>query len=300
MDKIIEWLLLGDVSIQYRTHNYLLNSDSSTLLKLQERIPLEGFAARMMACQNPNGHWGYYYYQKKWTSTHYTLLELQSLCVPRSQPECTEMVSRMFDECQLNNGGLNLTKSDIPSDIGIDGMALNYSAYFCPDDSRITRLVDYLLSVQMRDGGFTWDRDSNRSEPHTTICVLEGLGQCLLSGLKHRESDIRSAQAKAVEYLLSRLLFIEDTDKRFRKLTFPYRYRFDLLRALEYFATQDLPYDLRMQPAVDWLISKRKRDGLWYLENVHKGNVHFVMEEIHFPSRFITVRALQILKHYSF
>jgi hypothetical protein len=269
VEKALNWLLQGDVSIQYLTHLYLLNSDSSTLARLQSRIPEEGFAARLLACQNPNGHWGNYYYQPKWTSTHYTLLDLQSLNVPKSQPQCREMVSRMFDECLQEDGGLNLAKSELPSDTCVDGMILNYSAYFCVDDPRITRLIDHLLSVQTPDGGFTWDRFSHASEPHTTLCVLEGIGQCLRSGIQHRTKDIRTTQGKAVEYLLSKLLFIEEKDRRFRKLSFPYRYRYDLLRVLEYFAKQDLPYDLRMQLALDWLQSKRKSDGHWYLENIH-------------------------------
>lgn len=61
---------------------------------------------------------------------------------------------------------------------------------------------------------------------------------------------------------------------------------------------QDVPFDPRMKPALDWLQGKRRHDGLWYLENTHKGNVHFVMEELRSPSRFITVKALRILRQY--
>ncbi len=299
MNNAIEWLLQGDISIQYQTHRYLLNSDGFILGQLQARIPEEGFAARLLACQNPNGHWGNYYYQPKWTSTHYTLLDLQSLCVPKSQPECREMISRMFDECQRLDGGINLAKSYLASDVCVDGMILNYSAYFCADDPRITRLIDHLLGVQQSDGGFTWDGNSTTSEPHTTICVMEGFSQCLNSGIPHRTQEIRSAQSKAVELLLSKLLYFDDADQRYRKLSFPFRYRYDLLRALKFFADQELPYDLRMQPAIDWLMSKRKSDGTWHLENVHKGNVHFVMEELRAPSRFITLKAMRILSHFS-
>jgi hypothetical protein len=62
---------------------------------------------------------------------------------------------------------------------------------------------------------------------------------------------------------------------------------------------QNVPYDPRMKPALDWLQGKRRHDGLWYLENTHKGNVHFVMEELRSLSRFITVKALRILRHYA-
>jgi len=68
---------------------------------------------------------------------------------------------------------------------------------------------------------------------------------------------------------------------------------------LEYFASQQVPFDARMQPALDWLQAKQKRDGRWYLENQHKGNVHFQMEEVGKPSRFITLKALTILNYFN-
>jgi len=298
LDNIIKWLLNGDISIQYMTHRYLLDSDGKTLLQIQSRIATEGFGAKFLSYQNENGHWGLYYYQPKWTSTHYTLLDIKNLCAPETLKPCKDMVTRMFDECMNDDGSMNLSKYKHPSDTCVDGMILDYSSYFCKDEPRIVKLVDHLLSVQKTDGGFTWDINSEKSDPHTTICVLEGFGQYRISGSQYRLCDIETSKAKAVNFLLSNRLFVDDADKRFRKNSYPYRYWYDLLRALEYFASQEVSFDERMQPAIDWLQSKRKKDGLWYLENQHKGNVHFSMEEVNAPSRFITLKALHILRAY--
>ena len=298
MRNTIEWLLQGDVSVQYMAQRWLLDADEARLRQLQSRIALEGFGARFLSCQNPDGHWGYYYYQTKWISTHYTLLDLQSLCAPGSLEPCREIITRMFDQCMMADGSLNLSKSDLPGDVCVDGMALNYSAYFCADEPRLPRLADRLLSAQKADGGFTWDKGSQAGDPHTTICALEGLGQFLITNPGHRKSDIKAAGKKAVDFLLSRQLYMNARDSRFCILSFPYRYRYDLLRALECFAAQGIPYDDRMQDALGWLQGKRRSDGLWYLENTHKGNVHFMMEEPRQPSRFITVKALRILRYY--
>jgi len=180
----------------------------------------------------------------------------------------------------------------------VDGMVLNYASYFCPEEPRLSKLVEYLLSVQKGDGGFSWDVHSEKGDPHTTICILEGLGQFRASVPGHIPSELESAEDKAIAFLLFNRLFVDDPDKRFRKLSYPYRYRYDLLRVLEYFASQHIPYDPRMQPALEWLQAKQKKDGLWYLENQHKGNVHFQMEEVGKPSRFVTLKALSILKHF--
>jgi hypothetical protein len=109
---------------------------------------------------------------------------------------------------------------------------------------------------------------------------------------------MEEATEKAIEFLLANRLFIADADVRFRKLSYPYRYRYNLLRVLEYFVDQQVPYDVRMQPALDWLQGKRKPDGRWHLEHQHKGNVHFTMEHTRKPSRFITLKALYIRRYF--
>lgn len=299
MDREIIWLLDGDVSVQYMTHRDLLGSDEETLSRLKGRIATEGFGAELLSRRNKNGHWGLYYYQPKWTSTHYTLLDLKNLCAPEKLEPCKEMVTRMLNECMTEYGGLNLSKYEHPSDICVDGMILNYASYFCREDPRLNKLIDHLLTLQRPDGGFTWELNSGEGDPHTTICVMEGFGQYRASGSQYRLMDIGASEAKAAEFLLARRLFIDAADKRFLKLSYPYRYRYDLLRGLEYFAMQAVPLDTRMRPAIDWLKGKRTRDGLWHLENLHKGNVHFHMEDTGKPSRFVTLKALHILNHFS-
>lgn len=298
MNEISRWLLKGDAAIRYMAQRDLLGADAPTLAALQSQIAFEGFGAAFLSRQNEDGHWGLHYYQPKWTSTHYTLLDIKNLGMPATQRACVNIVARMFDECMDESGGLNLAKHEHLSDTCVDGMILSYAAYFCPDDPRLAKLVDHLISAQKDDGGFTWEYKSERGDPHTTICVLEGFGQYSASGSKYRASDIGDAMAKAVNYLLANRLFIEDSDARFRKLTYPFRYRYDLLRALDYLASHAIGFDERMRPALNWLLSKRDEDGRWHLENHHRGSVHFEMEELNAPSRFITLKALCILKFY--
>lgn len=176
---------------------------------------------------------------------------------------------------------------------------MNYASYFCPDDPRIVKLAEHVIDVQKRDGGFTWDLDSEKGDPHTTICVLEGLAQFRASVPGHGLSGLQDAEDNAIGYLLFNRLFMDNTDKRYRKWSYPNRYRYDLLRVLEYLAHQQVPYDPRIQPALDWLRAKQKSDGRWLLENQHPGNVHFTMEEVRTPSMFITLKALTILRYFN-
>ncbi len=81
-------------------------------------------------------------------------------------------------------------------------------------------------------------------------------------------------------------------------LTYPFRYRYDLLRALEYFALHRIPFCEPMRPALRWLQSKQTADGFWNLELVHKGALHFPLEERGMPSRFLTLKALIVLQYF--
>ena len=64
---------------------------------------------------------------------------------------------------------------------------------------------------------------------------------------------------------------------------------------LSTFRGQKTPHDARMDFALGWLLEKRRKDGYWYLENRHPGQVHFETEKVGEPSRFLTLKALYIL-----
>ncbi|MGB7595416.1 MAG: hypothetical protein WBL80_07605 [Erysipelotrichaceae bacterium] len=219
---------------------------------------------------------------------------MKNIGIPESCDPCQEMVSRAFDECMLEDGSINFAKSAPRIDLCINGMFLNYAAYFQPKEKRLERLINFILTAAKSDGGYSWDLLSSKSDPHTTICILEGFQSFIETGSPYRHQDIETVKREAIEYLLSNTMFMQD-DQRYLKLSFPYRYRYDVLRVLEYFANAQTPYDIRMKPAIDWLKSKQKEDGCWYLEHVHKGNTHFEMEVKGKSSRFITLKALFVL-----
>jgi len=48
---------------------------------LQKRIESEGWGAKFLTRQNKEGHRGEHFYQPKWISTHYTVLDLKHLSI---------------------------------------------------------------------------------------------------------------------------------------------------------------------------------------------------------------------------
>ena len=81
-------------------------------------------------------------------------------------------------------------------------------------------------------------------------------------------------------------------------LSYPSRWKYDILRALDYFRAASIDYDERMGPALDVLKKKRRSDGTWPVQAKHPGQVHFDMEQTGAPSRWNTLRALRVLEHF--
>ncbi|MCK4344189.1 MAG: hypothetical protein KAW19_00240 [Candidatus Aminicenantes bacterium] len=54
-EKIINWLLEGDVSIQYQVHRDLFSVHREDL---RNRITSEGWGFKYLSFQKGNGHWG--------------------------------------------------------------------------------------------------------------------------------------------------------------------------------------------------------------------------------------------------
>ena len=175
----------------------------------------------------------------------------------------------MLFECLPDNGTLNLAKSNIPSDICVDGMAHNYLSYFCPENEKIEKLLNFLLEHQQEDGGFTWYLDRTAGDPHTTICVLEGFHQYICSGSVYRLDDVRWASELTLEYLLKNNLLMDAQDKRFRMLSYPFRYHYSVFRALYYCAMAQIEYDARMKSATQWLTDKKVADGKWQADRIY-------------------------------
>lgn len=308
--EIINWLLEGDASIQYQTHRDLLNANQELLNTLQQKIDKEGWGLRFLSRQNNNGHWGRDFYQPKWTSTHYTIMDLKNLGLRKDHKQIIQSIEMIFKENLGKQEEIKYSKSaylkDRSGDVCINGMVLNFASYFNSDHSYLYSIVDYLLSTKMKDGGWNceWDKGAKHSSLHTTINVLEGLLEFRNTGDQYRHDEIIKAEKEAIEFILQHQLYKssstgETIDKKMTRLSFPYRWRYDLLRALDYFQFANVNYDPRMDSALTILISKRHSDGKWPLQNRQPGKVHFEMESITEPSRWNTLRALRVLKYFN-
>lgn len=301
--QLIDWLLQGDVAIQYQTRRDLLDDEQP---KLRARITTEGWGKRYLEGRNEAGIWGRGFYQPKWTSSHYTLLDLKSLGIAPDQPGIRSIIGKFAAEMKAADGGIYPIGRPGVSDVCVNGMFLNYASYFGLGEDHLRSIVDFLLDQRMDDGGFNCQKNrtgARHSSLHSTLSVLEGIMEYHRSGYTYRVKDFLNAATTSREFILIHRLFRSDRTgqiihRDLLRLPYPPRWKYNILRALDCFQAAKTPWDDRMGDAIAFLKSKRRRDGRWPLQSSHPGAVHFLMEEPGKPSRWNTMMALRVLRAY--
>jgi hypothetical protein len=302
-DEVLQWLLEGDVSVQYQVWRDLLDTERP---ELRNRIAREGWGLQFLSARRSNGHWGRAFYQPKWTSTHYTLLDLRNLALSPDNDEIKQTIDMVLREERGPDGGVNPSPNIKESDVCINGMFLNFASYFQTEQTSLCSIVDFILSQHMADGGFNcyFNRQGAvHSSLHSTLSVIEGVAVYAAEGYAYRLEELRSAASASREFILRHRLFRSDRtgeiiDNKMLMLSYPSRWRYDILRALDYFRWAGVGYDERMDDAVGVLLKKRKPYGTWPLQARHPGQTHFDMERAGAPSRWNTLRALRVLRHF--
>ena len=300
---VLDWLLAGDPAIRWQVLRDLVHGPDAEILATRARVATEGWGATLLSHQGDDGRWGKGLYGPKWISTTYTLLLLMRLGLPRDNVGAQAGCRLLLDRGHYQDGGINFFASLKHSETCVTGMVLSLLSYFQIEDSRLEILVDWLLHQQMADDG--WNCRSflgaHHSSFHTTISVLEGLRFFELYR-PYRAADIQKARIGAINFLLAHQLYRSDrtgniVDSRMTRFSFPPRWRYDVMRALDFLREVEWPaHDSRLDDALSLLLKKRGADGKWPLQNRHSGRTYFEMEKVGSASRWNTLRALRILQ----
>jgi len=302
-DLPVSWLLAGDPAIRWQVHRDLLGSPPGVAEDEQRRVATEGWGARLLALQDPDGRWARRMYSPKWISTTYTLLLLRDLGLPPGNLQAQRACALLLDLGLYHDGGIGFGWGR--SETCVTGMVLSILSWFRYDDPRLDVIADHLLAEQMADGGWNCQRPlgATHASMNTTILALEGLMlyEHHRARMAKKVRAVRAAQGRGREFLLEHRLFRSHRTgqiikRDFVRLAFPPQWHFDVLRGLDYFRTAGAPRDKRLTDAIGLLIGKRRPDGRWVLEHRYRARYWFQMESIRRPSRWNTLRALRVLK----
>jgi hypothetical protein len=311
---VLDWLLDSDPAIRWQVMRDLADASAEIVAAERARVATEegGWGARVLALQGDDGQWegGALFPARRarsaeqlqgqpWTATAYSLVLLRDFGVDPHDETVRRAVAQVREHCRWEHAGQPFFSGEVEP--CINGLTVALGAYFDQDvDGVVARLCD----EQLEDGGWNCEAENGsvRSSFHTTIRVLEGLvaHERATGGL----AASIAARRRGEEYLLERQLFRRKStggviDPAYLQFSFPTRWHYDVLRALEYFRAVGDPPDPRMDEAIALLRSKRQPDGTWLLENTHPGAVHFTLDAGDGrPSRWNTLRALRVLKWY--
>lgn len=306
--------LLGDdvdPGIRWQALRDLTDASADAVTAERARVATEGWGARLLALQADDGLWDGGVYNpswrtpeyratqpgQPWTGTMHVLKLLYELGVDPASPEMQRAIALVRDNVRWDDNDAPFFEGDIEECSNAAVLSVG-SAY----GQRVDAVVAWLLDAQLDDGGWNCDRQagSSRSSFHSVICVLEGL-------LEHEHATggteaTRAARRRGEEYLLERALMRrrstgEMVDPAYLRFSFPTRWHYDVLRALDHFRAAGGPADPRLGEALQLVRDRRGPDGTWPLENTHVGEVPFPLEGADGePSRWNTLRALRVLR----
>lgn len=174
---LTSWLLDGDPAVRWRVHE-LYGGPAADVVRERRRVATQGWGARLIAEQDPDGQWAGGLYTPKWTSTTYTLLLLHRLGVPPGDPAFRKGSARLWDGSRVLHGGANIGLRARRAEQCISGLLVLLAAYADQLDDRVDRTVSGLLGQQRSDGGWNCvdlDNPGRHSSFHTSILVLEAL-----------------------------------------------------------------------------------------------------------------------------
>jgi hypothetical protein len=309
---VLDWLLDSDPAIRWQVLRDLVHAPDEVVAAERSRVATEGWGARLLALQGDDGQWagGACFPARKfnqsgdhrgqpWTATLPTLQLLHDFGVDPSCDRVRRAVALVRDHCCWEHAGQPFFSGEVEP--CINGRTVTLGIYFNQD---VGVVVDRLLGDQLDDGGWNCEAENGsvRSSFASTINVMEGL----LAHERATGGSVESiaARRRGEEYLLERKLFRrkstgEIVNPAWMRFSFPVRWHYDVLRALDYFRLAGETPNSRMDEAIELLRSKKQHNGTWMLENTHPGKIHFALEDGDGrPSRWNTLRTLRILRWY--
>ncbi len=308
--EVIAWLLDADPAIRWQVMQDVIGAPVEVVAAERARVASEGMGAELLAMQGDDGTWGGAAWNRGWNSTMHVLMLLREMGLDPASDAARRAVGLVRERVTWQGWAAYEGNPFFTGEVEpcINGQTGAVGAYFGQD---VRGIVERLLGEQLPDGGWNCEAEngSTRSSFNTTICVLEAL---LAYELAHGASaDVTEARLRGQEYLLERRLFRRKStgeviafDRKghavFTQFAFPTWWHYDVLRGLDYLRRAGVADDGRLAESLDLVESKRGEDGRWRLERVYAGEMPVDLGEREGePSRWVTLRALRVLKWFS-
>jgi len=325
-EKVVEWLLEEEnPSVRFFALRYLMDlpEKDPMLVKASRDIMDRGIVPKIISSQNDDGSWADpgKFYMDKYKGTVWTLLILSELAADPRDPSVRKACEFILEYSQepeyggfaykrSGKTGRGLESAVIPCLTGNMAYALIKLGYI--DDERVRHAVDWIVTYQRADDKISEAPSGKFYKSYETGCwgrhschmgVAKSFKALAAIPLEKRTKDIENKISMLAEYFLLHHIYkrSHDLSKVARpgwlKFGFPLMYQTDALELLGIFADLGIK-DPRLNDALEIIVNKRMKDGKWLLENSFNGKTPVNIEKKGEPSKWITLKALKILKQY--
>jgi hypothetical protein len=310
------WLRDSDPALRWQVERDLLHEPPSVWEATRAKIAAEGFGARLLALQDPDGQWagGAFFPAgfdfdgpeagddagQPWTATTWSLNALREWGL-----DATILRERRTAELLAENSRWEY--DDLPYwggevDCCINAWTVANGLWLGAD---VTGIVDWFVEHRLPDGGWNceWVEGSTRSSVHSTLNALKAL---LAYDVATGGTDAtHAARRSGEEYLLRRNLFRrlstgEPVAPWATRFSYPFRWFYDVLNAAEYFReacpADGAKPDPRMAEAIELIRAAQQPDGTWLQSRRHPGRVWFEVDvPAGEPSKWLTLFGTRVL-----
>jgi hypothetical protein len=268
----------------------------------------------ILAARHADGYWvkpgpGY---SPKYTSTVWQIMILADLGADGADERIRQSCEYLLAHAQASSGGFSLNAA--PSGVV---HCLNGNLTFALltlglpwQDDRIQQALDWEAGAILGDDATYYA--SGTTGPGFE-CIANWRLPCAWGAVKAlkafgllppdaRSPRIQRAIDAGVEFMFSRDLARADYPHHDRissnwfKFGYPLSYTSDILEALEVLDGLGHARDPRLANAVEFMVSKQNRQGRWRLEHTLNGKMWVDIEQRGKPSKWVTLRALRVLK----
>lgn len=305
--RVLDWLLEDDQpAVRYRALLDLVGRSRTDgdVKEARMEIPRRGWAKKILDLELPDGHWEpneQSLYLPKYTATNWRMIVLSDLGLTQEDPALKPGLDLYVREWLA--GGKALQGENEVCVLGNFARAL--TRFGLGDDGRVKEIFDWLIEDQLEDGGWHCDHPASRG----TLDCWEALAAYLALPREQWSRRMKRSAEAGAEFYLERRLFRQG--RRYEpwfRFHYPVHYYYDVLVGLDMVTGLGHAGDKRLLPALRVLTEKRRPDGSWNLDAVHRDlgpgagyrpktkSIKFALEEPGAPSKWVTLTAMRVLK----
>ncbi len=316
---VLPWLLEPDAAnpgVRYFALRDLLDcpADDPQVVAAQAEVMRTGPVPAILDAQYPAGYWikpgpGY---SPKYRATLWSVIFLAQLGADGRDERVRRGVEHIFAHAQAESCGFSC--NGIPSATvhclwGNVVRALLDLGYW--GDERLARAIDALARSVTGDG-YGWYRKGGVQAPGFVCSANYGL-PCAWGAVRvlwalarvppeGRTPAVEAAIQASADFLLRYNVAQADYPHKERissswfKFGYPLGYVTDVLLNLEALAEAGWGGDPRLSEAVDLVLAKQDAQGRWKMEYTYNGKMWADIEEKGEPSKWVTLRAMRMLK----